>query len=115
MDAMDRRGWKRAKRLGFADAQLAYLWGRGADEVRSAREAAGVRPTYKTVDTCGAEFAAETPYHYSTWEDEDEVRPSDRPKVMILASGPNRLGQGLAFAYCCVHARLALRDRKSVV
>ncbi|HAZ17210.1 MAG TPA: carbamoyl phosphate synthase large subunit, partial [Acidimicrobiaceae bacterium] len=73
MDAMDRRGWKRAKRLGFADAQLAHLWGRGADEVRSAREAAGVRPTYKTVDTCGAEFAAETPYHYSTWEDEDEV------------------------------------------
>ena len=110
MDAMDRRGWKRAKRLGFADAQLAYLWGRGADEVRSAREAAGVRPTYKTVDTCGAEFAAETPYHYSTWEDEDEVRPSDRPKVMILGSGPNRIGQGLEFDYCCVHASFALRD-----
>jgi len=110
MDAMDRRGWKRAKRLGFADAQLAHLWGRGADEVRSAREAAGVRPTYKTVDTCGAEFAAETPYHYSTWEDEDEVRPSDRPKVMILGSGPNRIGQGLEFDYCCVHASFALRD-----
>ena len=103
-------GWKRAKRLGFADAQLAHLWGRGADEVRSAREAAGVRPTYKTVDTCGAEFAAETPYHYSTWEDEDEVRPSDRPKVMILGSGPNRIGQGLEFDYCCVHASFALRD-----
>ena len=110
MDAMDRNGWKRAKRLGFADAQLAHLWGRGADEVRSAREAAGVRPTYKTVDTCGAEFAAETPYHYSTWEDEDEVRPSDRPKVMILGSGPNRIGQGLEFDYCCVHASFALRD-----
>ena len=110
MDAMDRRGWKRVKRLGFADAQLAHLWGRGADEVRSAREAAGVRPTYKTVDTCGAEFAAETPYHYSTWEDEDEVRPSDRPKVMILGSGPNRIGQGLEFDYCCVHASFALRD-----
>ena len=110
MDAMDRNGWKRAKRLGFADAQLAHLWGRGADEVRSAREAAGVRPTYKTVDTCGAEFAAETPYHYSTWEDEDEVVASDRPKVMILGSGPNRIGQGLEFDYCCVHASFALRD-----
>ena len=110
MDAMDRNSWKRAKRLGFADAQLAHLWGRGADEVRTAREAAGVRPTYKTVDTCAAEFAAETPYHYSTWEDEDEVRPSDRPKVMILGSGPNRIGQGLEFDYCCVHASFALRD-----
>ena len=110
MDSMDRNGWKRAKRLGFADAQLAHLWGRGADEVRSAREAAGVRPTYKTVDTCGAEFAAETPYHYSAWEDEDEVVASDRPKVMILGSGPNRIGQGLEFDYCCVHASFALRD-----
>jgi carbamoyl-phosphate synthase large subunit len=110
MDAMDRNSWKRAKRLGFADAQLAHLWGRGADEVRTAREAAGVRPTYKTVDTCAAEFAAQTPYHYSTWEDEDEVRPSDRPKVMILGSGPNRIGQGLEFDYCCVHASFALRD-----
>ena len=110
MDAMDRNSWKRAKRLGFADAQLAHLWGRGVDEVRTAREAAGVRPTYKTVDTCAAEFAAETPYHYSTWEDEDEVRPSDRPKVMILGSGPNRIGQGLEFDYCCVHASFALRD-----
>ena len=110
MDSMDRNSWKRAKRLGFADAQLAHLWGRGADEVRSAREAAGVRPTYKTVDTCGAEFAAETPYHYSAWEDEDEVVASDRPKVMILGSGPNRIGQGLEFDYCCVHASFALRD-----
>ena len=110
MDAMDRNSWKRAKRLGFADAQLAHLWGRGVDEVRTAREAAGVRPTYKTVDTCAAEFAAQTPYHYSTWEDEDEVRPSDRPKVMILGSGPNRIGQGLEFDYCCVHASFALRD-----
>ena len=110
MDSMDRNSWKRAKRLGFADAQLAHLWGRGADEVRSAREAAGVRPTYKTVDTCGAEFAAETPYHYSAWEDEDEVVASDRPKVVILGSGPNRIGQGLEFDYCCVHASFALRD-----
>jgi carbamoyl-phosphate synthase large subunit len=69
-----------------------------------------VRPTYKTVDTCAAEFAAETPYHYSAWEDEDEVRPSDRPKVMILGSGPNRIGQGIEFDYCCVHASFALRE-----
>ena len=110
LDAMGRGDWRRAKRLGFADAQLAYIWGREADEVRVAREAAGVRPTYKTVDTCGAEFAAETPYHYSAWEDEDEVRPSDRPKVMILGSGPNRIGQGIEFDYCCVHASFALRD-----
>jgi len=110
LDAMGRGDWRRAKRLGFADAQLAYIWGREADEVRVAREAAGVRPTYKTVDTCGAEFAAETPYHYSAWEDEDEVRPSDRPKVMILGSGPNRIGQGIEFDYCCVHASFALRE-----
>jgi len=96
--------------MGFSDAQLAYLWDRDVADVRSAREAAGVRPTYKTVDTCAAEFAAETPYHYSAWEDEDEVRPSDRPKVMILGSGPNRIGQGIEFDYCCVHASFALRE-----
>jgi len=109
-DHMGRGGWRRAKQLGFSDAQLAYLWGRDVVDVRSAREAAGVRPTYKTVDTCAAEFAAETPYHYSAWEDEDEVRPSDRPKVMILGSGPNRIGQGIEFDYCCVHASFALRE-----
>ncbi len=75
-----------------------------------ARLQAGVRPTFKTVDTCGAEFEADTPYHYSTYEDEDEVRPSDRPKVVILGSGPNRIGQGIEFDYCCVHASFALRD-----
>jgi carbamoyl-phosphate synthase large subunit len=107
---LDRRDWRRAKRLGFADAQLAYLWGCDPADVRVAREAAGVLPTYKTVDTCGAEFEAETPYHYSAWEDEDEVRPSDRPKVVILGSGPNRIGQGIEFDYCCVHASFALRD-----
>ena len=109
-DAMGRGDWRRAKQMGFSDAQLAYLWDRDVADVRSAREAAGVRPTYKTVDTCAAEFAAETPYHYSAWEDEDEVRPSDRPKVMILGSGPNRIGQGIEFDYCCVHASFALRD-----
>ena len=109
-DAMGRGDWRRAKQMGFSDAQLAHLWDRDVADVRSAREAAGVHPTYKTVDTCAAEFAAETPYHYSAWEDEDEVRPSDRPKVMILGSGPNRIGQGIEFDYCCVHASFALRE-----
>ncbi len=107
---MTRRSWRRAKRLGFADAQLAHLWGVSEGEVRAARLAEGVTPTYKTVDTCAAEFAAATPYHYSTYEDECEVRDSDRPKVVILGSGPNRIGQGIEFDYCCVHASFALRD-----
>ncbi len=110
MPAMVRRDWRRAKRLGFSDAQLAHLWHTDETVVRAARIAAGVIPTYKTVDTCAAEFAAETPYHYSTYEDENEVRPSDRKKVMILGSGPNRIGQGIEFDYCCVHASFALRD-----
>ncbi len=108
LDAMERADWRRAKRLGFADAQLAWLWGADEPAVRAARLAAGVRPTFKTVDTCGAEFEARTPYHYSTYEDEDEVRPGDRPKVVILGSGPNRIGQGIEFDYCCVHASFAL-------
>jgi carbamoyl-phosphate synthase large subunit len=108
--ALDRREWRRAKRLGFSDAQLAHLWRTTVADVRKAREAHGVVPTYKTVDTCAAEFAAETPYHYSTWEDTDEVRPSDRPRVVILGSGPNRIGQGIEFDYCCVHASFALRE-----
>ena len=108
--AMTKRTWKRAKQLGFSDAQLAYLWQVDPAEVRAARIEAGVLPTYKTVDTCAAEFDAETPYHYSTYEDESEVRPSDRQKVVILGSGPNRIGQGIEFDYCCVHASFALRD-----
>jgi carbamoyl-phosphate synthase large subunit len=114
---MTRPAWRRAKRLGFADAQLAYLWSRGgADptvteaEVRAARIDAGIAPTFKTVDTCAAEFESHTPYHYSTYEDEDEVEPSDRRKIVILGSGPNRIGQGIEFDYCCVHASFALRD-----
>ena len=107
---LTRTGWKRAKRLGFSDAQLAWLWGRTEAEVRSRRLELGVIPTYKTVDTCAAEFDAKTPYHYSTWEDTDEVAPSDRKKVVILGSGPNRIGQGIEFDYCCVHASFALRD-----
>ncbi len=107
---MTTRQWRRTKQLGFSDGQLAYLWGVPEAEVRAARLAAGVVPTYKTVDTCAAEFEAHTPYHYSTYEDETEVAPSDRPKVMILGSGPNRIGQGIEFDYCCVHASFALRD-----
>ncbi|MBA2438658.1 MAG: carbamoyl-phosphate synthase large subunit, partial [Acidimicrobiia bacterium] len=110
LQAMTRPAWRRAKRLGFADAQLAWLWGAEETRVRSSRLAAGVAPTYKTVDTCSAEFEAHTPYHYSTWEDEDEVGPGRRPKVVILGSGPNRIGQGIEFDYCCVHASFALRD-----
>jgi carbamoyl-phosphate synthase large subunit len=104
------RDWKRAKRLGFADAQLAWLWRIDVAEVRRRRLEAGVRPTYKTVDTCGAEFEAATPYHYSTYEDEDETVASGRRKVLILGSGPNRIGQGIEFDYCCVHATFALAE-----
>ncbi len=110
LNAMSARSWKRAKQLGFADAQLAYLWDTDELTVRAARIAAGVVPTYKTVDTCAAEFDADTPYHYSTYETEDEVRPSTKPKIMILGSGPNRIGQGIEFDYCCVHASFALQD-----
>jgi carbamoyl-phosphate synthase large subunit len=101
---------RRAKRLGFSDAQMAYLWKTDEMAVRAHRESLGVIPTYKTVDTCSAEFAAQTPYHYSTYEDETEVRHSDRPRVIILGSGPNRIGQGIEFDYCCVHSSFALRD-----
>ncbi len=101
---------RRAKRLGFSDRQLAWLWQVDEKAVRERRLDFGVRPTYKTVDTCAAEFEAATPYHYSTYEDEDEVSGSDRKKVMILGSGPNRIGQGIEFDYCCVHASFALRE-----
>lgn len=102
--------WKRAKQIGFSDAQLSYIWRSTSQKVREFREKAGVWPTYKTVDTCAAEFSSETPYHYSTWEDENEVSPSERPKVIILGAGPNRIGQGIEFDYCCVHASFALSE-----
>ncbi len=108
-EAVTRAGWRRAKRLGFSDAQLAHLWGMSGAEARALRERAGVRPTFKTVDTCAAEFEATTPYHYSTYEDTDEIRPAERPRVVICGSGPNRIGQGIEFDYCCVHAGQALR------
>ena len=110
MSALTVRQWRRAKRLGFSDAQLAFIWSVEENDVRLARIAAGVIPTYKAVDTCSAEFAAQTPYHYSTYEDENEVRPSSKQRVIILGSGPNRIGQGIEFDYCCVHASFALRD-----
>jgi carbamoyl-phosphate synthase large subunit len=102
--------YRRAKRLGFSDAQLAYLRGSTEAAVRAERLGLGVRATFKTVDTCAAEFEAFTPYHYATYEEEDEVRPSERDRVIILGSGPNRIGQGIEFDYCCVHASMALRD-----
>jgi carbamoyl-phosphate synthase large subunit len=107
---LDRAAFLRAKRLGFSDEQLAYLLHSTAAEVRRDRLALGVRATFKTVDTCAAEFEAFTPYHYSTYEEEDEVRPSARDRVVILGSGPNRIGQGIEFDYCCVHASMSLRD-----
>ncbi|GAA4895793.1 carbamoyl-phosphate synthase large subunit [Stackebrandtia albiflava] len=103
---------RRAKRAGFSDRQLAALRPEfaGEDGVRRLRHRLGLRPVYKTVDTCAAEFEAHTPYHYSSYEEETEVAPSDRPKVMILGSGPNRIGQGIEFDYSCVHAVSALRE-----
>ena len=108
-EAVTRTGWRRAKRLGFSDAQIAHLWGMTAEGVRARRERAGVLPTFKTVDTCAAEFEASTPYHYSTYEDADEITPALAPRVVICGSGPNRIGQGIEFDYCCVHAGQALR------
>jgi carbamoyl-phosphate synthase large subunit len=99
-----------AKRHGFSDAQIGELRGLDENVVRGVRHALGVRPVFKTVDTCAAEFAASTPYHYSSYDTEDEVRVSDRDKVIILGSGPNRIGQGVEFDYSCVHASFALRE-----
>ena len=97
------------KRLGVSDARIAGALRCPERDVRDRRLAQGVVPTYKTVDTCAGEFEAFTPYHYSTYEDEDEVRPGTRPKIVILGSGPNRIGQGIEFDHCCVHAAYALR------
>jgi carbamoyl-phosphate synthase large subunit len=98
------------KRKGFSDRRLAHLFKTREDEVRARRHELGVRPVYKRVDTCAAEFDTGTAYLYSTYEEECEARPSDRKKVMVLGGGPNRIGQGIEFDYCCVHAALALRE-----
>jgi carbamoyl-phosphate synthase large subunit len=98
------------KRMGFADRRLAYLLKSSEKDVRERRHALGIRPVYKRVDTCAAEFATRTAYLYSTYEDECEAAPTDRKKVMVLGGGPNRIGQGIEFDYCCVHAAMALRE-----
>jgi carbamoyl-phosphate synthase large subunit len=105
----------RAKRHGLSDVQIAALRGISEATVREVRHALKVRPVFKTVDTCAAEFAAQTPYHYSSYDEETEVRPRTRPAVIVLGSGPNRIGQGIEFDYSCVHAVLALRGRYETV
>ncbi|MBW3601290.1 MAG: carbamoyl-phosphate synthase large subunit [Actinobacteria bacterium] len=107
---VDDRLLARAKRAGLSDLVLAGCLGTTEERVRERRRSSGVRPVFKTVDTCAAEFPAHTPYHYSTYESHTEVAPVERPTVVILGSGPNRIGQGIEFDYCCVHAVLALRD-----
>jgi len=109
---MDDAALEESKRMGFSDARIAQLMGRGTreSEVRARRLAAGIRPVYKRVDTCAAEFVSHTPYLYSTYEREDESDTTDRKKVMILGSGPNRIGQGIEFDYCCCHASFAFRE-----
>src|SRR5688572_25744938 len=109
---MDDETLRQAKRFGFSDPRIAQLLGKGTREadVRARRIAAGIVPVYKRVDTCSAEFVSHTPYLYSTYESESEAEPTDRKKVMILGSGPNRIGQGIEFDYCCCHASFAFRE-----
>ncbi|MDF1850417.1 MAG: carbamoyl-phosphate synthase large subunit [Verrucomicrobiales bacterium] len=107
---LDQLDFLRAKKLGFSDKQLAILTNTDPDEVREKRKAAGVIPTYRLVDTCAAEFEAYTPYYYSTYGIENEARSGEKRKVMILGGGPNRIGQGIEFDYCCVHASFALKE-----
>ena len=99
-----------AKRLGFSDCQIAHLTGRSETDVRKDRHTQSILPTYRLVDTCSAEFEAYTPYYYSTYGEENEIRESDRRRIMILGGGPNRIGQGIEFDYCCVHASFALKE-----
>src|SRR4029079_5975556 len=103
---------RKAKRYGFSDRQLATLWHTSEISVRDYRKSRGVLPTYKSVDTCAAEFEEYTPYYYSTYEDEDETPPKQpgKRRIMILGGGPNRIGQGIEFDYCCCHATFALRE-----
>ncbi|MBP6748157.1 MAG: carbamoyl-phosphate synthase large subunit [Xanthomonadaceae bacterium] len=110
LDALDAKRLRALKRKGFSDARLAKLVGTNESAVRALRKAFGVRPVYKRVDSCAAEFATTTAYLYSTYEDECEAAPSGRDKIIVLGGGPNRIGQGIEFDYCCVHASLALRE-----
>ena len=107
--AIDADEMRRLKRKGFSDRRLAWLMGADEDEVRARRRALGVRPVYKRVDTCAGEFATRTAYMYSTYEEQCEAEPTGRRKIIVLGGGPNRIGQGIEFDYCCVHASLALR------
>ena len=100
----------KAKKLGFSDRQIAFLLGTDELTIRVLRKRMGIVPVYKMVDTCAAEFEAETPYYYSCYDDEDEIRQSEKKKIVILGSGPNRIGQGIEFDYCCVHAVKALKE-----
>ncbi|HVR81622.1 MAG TPA: carbamoyl-phosphate synthase large subunit [Luteimonas sp.] len=108
--ALDAKRMRALKRMGFSDARIAQLTGTNEAAVRTLRRAFGVRPVYKRVDSCAAEFATTTAYMYSTYEDECEAMPTDRDKIIVLGGGPNRIGQGIEFDYCCVHAALALRE-----
>ncbi|HEY4529430.1 MAG TPA: carbamoyl-phosphate synthase large subunit [Luteimonas sp.] len=110
VDALDAARLRELKRMGFSDARLAQLVGVEEKSVRALRRAFGIRPVYKRVDSCAAEFATTTAYLYSTYEDECEAEPTGRDKIMVLGGGPNRIGQGIEFDYCCVHAALALRE-----
>ncbi|HTL70996.1 MAG TPA: carbamoyl-phosphate synthase large subunit [Candidatus Eisenbacteria bacterium] len=107
---LTREAMRRAKADGFSDAQLGEIFGGGEEVMRELRKKLGVRPAYKLVDTCAAEFEAFTPYYYSTYEAEDEVFPTAKKKIMILGGGPNRIGQGIEFDYCCCHAAFALKE-----
>ncbi|MEO1245588.1 MAG: carbamoyl-phosphate synthase large subunit [Pseudomonadota bacterium] len=110
LDGLDKAALRVLKRKGFSDARLAKLLGTDSGKVRARRIELGLRPVFKRVDTCAAEFSTATAYMYSTYEDECEAEPSERPKIMILGGGPNRIGQGIEFDYCCVHAALALKE-----
>ena len=113
LEAFDRDRVRELKRKGFSDRRLATLLGIDETSVRRRRVTMGIRPVYKRVDTCAAEFATSTAYMYSTYDEECEADPTDRKKIMILGGGPNRIGQGIEFDYCCVHAALALREAGS--
>ena len=110
LDALERDRFLDAKRVGLSDARIALETGSTETDVRARREALGLLPVFKSVDTCGGEFPAQTPYHYSTYEEESEVTAASRPRVVILGAGPNRIGQGIEFDYVCVHAAFALED-----
>src|SRR2546428_3279842 len=110
LDDIDAATLRTLKRKGFSDRRLGYLFNTDEKAVRAKRHKLGIRPVYKRVDTCAAEFATKTAYMYSTYEDECEAQPTTRKKVMVLGGGPNRIGQGIEFDYCCVHAALALRE-----